>query len=77
MHTLKNILLSLLALLGFILIGLRHLPADWAGCFIFLTLCAVPFVGLLLLVEIALLIGTRSRWRWLLGVILIGCLGVV
>ena len=77
MHPLKNILLSLLALLGFILIGLRHLPADWAGCFIFLTLCAAPFVVLLAVVEIVLLLCTKSRWRWLMGLILIGCICIL
>lgn len=77
MHPLKNILLSLLALLALVLIGLPHFPADWAGCFIFLTLCTAPFVVLLAVVEIVLLLCTKSRWRWLLGIILIGCLGVL
>ena len=77
MHTLKNILLSLLALLGLVLIGLPHFPATFAGYFIFLTLCAAPFVMLLAVVEIVLLLCTKSRWRWLMGLILIGCICIL
>lgn len=73
----RYILLTVLALLGLIFIGLPHFPASLAGWFIFLTLCATPFVVLLLLVEIALLIWTQSHWRWLIGIILIGCLCVL
>ena len=76
MQTLRNILLTLLALLGLLFIGLPQLPANVAGYFIFLTLCAAPFVLLLLLVEIGLLIWTKSRWRWIFGILLIGCLSV-
>ena len=75
--TLRNILLTLLAFLGLVLIGLPHFPAHLAGWFIFLTLCAAPFVVLLLVVEITLLLWTKSRWRWLIGVILFGCLCVL
>ena len=77
MHPLKNILLSLLALLGLVLIGLPHFPATFAGYFIFLTLCAAPFVVLLAVVEIVLLLCTKSRWRWLMGLILIGCICIL
>lgn len=77
MHPLKNILLSLLALLGLVLIGLPHFPATFAGYFIFLTLCAAPFVMLLAVVEIVLLLCTKSRWRWLMGLILIGCICIL
>ena len=77
MQTLRNILLTLLALLGLLFIGLPQLPASIAGYFIFLTLCAAPFVLLLLLVEISLLIWTKSRWRWIFGILLIGCLNVL
>lgn len=77
MQTLRNILLTLLALLGLLFIGLPQLPASVAGYFIFLTLCAAPFVLLLLLVEIGLLIWTKSRWRWIFGILLVGCLGVL
>ena len=77
MPKLLNILLTSLALSGFIFIGLPHFPAHFAGYFIFLTLCATPFVVLLVLVEIALLLWTRSRWRWFMAVIIIGCLGVL
>ena len=77
MQTLRNILLTLLALLGLLFIGLPQLPANVAGYFIFLTLCAAPFVLLLLLVEIGLLIWTKSRWRWIFGILLIGCLSVL
>ena len=77
MHSLKNILLSLLALLGLVLIGLPHFPATFAGYFIFLTLCAAPFVVLLAVVEIVLLLCTKSRWRWLMGLILIGCICIL
>ena len=58
--------------MGLVLIGLPHFPAHLAGWFIFLTLCAAPFVVLLLVVELALLLWTKSRWRWLIGVILFG-----
>ena len=67
MPKLLNILLTSLALSGFIFIGLPHFPAHFAGYFIFLTLLATPFVVLLVLVEIALLLWTKSRWRWLMG----------
>ena len=77
MQTLRNILLTLLTLLGLLFIGLPQLPASIAGYFIFLTLCAAPFVLLLLLVEISLLIWTKSRWRWIFGILLIGCLNVL
>lgn len=77
MHQLRNILLTLLTLLGLVLIGLPHFPSDVAGWFIFLTLCAVPFVCLLIAVEIVLLVWTRSYWRWLLGIIILGCLTVI
>ena len=77
MQTLRNILLTLLALLGLLFIGLPQFPASIAGYFIFLTLCAAPFVLLLLLVEIGLLIWTKSRWRWIFGILLIGCLNVL
>ena len=77
MHPLKNILLSILALLGLVLIGLPHFPATFAGYFIFLTLCAAPFVVLLAVVEIVLLLCTKSRWRWLMGLILIGCICIL
>ena len=77
MQTLRNILLTLLALLGLLFIVLPQLPASVAGYFIFLTLCAAPFVLLLLLVEIGLLIWTKSRWRWIFGILLIGCLNVL
>lgn len=77
MHQVRNILLSLLSFLGLVLIGLRHLPSDVAGWFIFLTLCAAPFVVLLTIVEIALLLWTKSRWRWLLGIITLGCLCIL
>ena len=77
MPKLVNILLTSLALSGFIFIGLPHFPAHFAGYFIFLTLLATPFVVLLVLVEIALLLWTKSRWRWFMAVIIIGCLGVL
>lgn len=77
MQQLRNILLTSLALLGFIFIGLPHFPASFAGYFIYLSLCASPFVLLLVLVEIALLLWTRSRWRWFLGIIAIGSLFVL
>ena len=77
MPKLLNILLTSLALSGFIFIGLPHFPAHFAGYFIFLTLLATPFVVLLVLVEIALLLWTKSRWRWFMAVIIIGCLGVL
>ena len=77
MPKLVNILLSSLALSGFLFIGLPHFPAHFAGYFIFLTLCATPFVVLLVLVEIALLLWTKSRWHWFMAVIIIGCLGVL
>ena len=77
MPKLVNILLTSLALSGIIFIGLPHFSAHFAGYFIFLTLCATPFVVLLFLVEIALLLWTKSRWRWFMAVIIIGCLGVL
>ena len=77
MPKLVNILLTSLVLSGLIFIGLPHFPAHFAGYFIFLTLCATPFVVLLVLVEIALLLWTKSRWCWFMAVIIIGCLGVL
>lgn len=77
MRQVRNLLLTLLSLLGLVLIGLPHFPTDVAGWFIFLTLCAVPFVVLLTIVEIALFVWTKSRWRWLLGIIILGCLSVL
>lgn len=64
-------------MMGLVFIGLPFLPASVAGYFIFLTLCAAPFTLLLLVIEICLLVGSKSHWRWGIGIILIGCLGVL
>lgn len=69
--------LAVLALMGLILIGLPHLPASWAGNFIFLSLLAAPIVLLLLGTCIALLIWSKSDWRWIYVILSIGGLGVL
>ena len=78
LQILKHLLLVILAWLGFAFIALPHLPASWAGNYIFLSLLSVPFVLVLAATCVALFTPRfLSDWRWIFAILTLGGLGVL
>ncbi|MBQ8520351.1 MAG: endonuclease/exonuclease/phosphatase family protein [Bacteroides sp.] len=61
----KHILLAVIALLGAALLLLPWMPPTWAGSLIFLSLGAVPFMLLQLVIAGILYAKKEHLWRWI------------